>query len=260
MDQKALVVKSKNKFLKLLPKAASVVNFQNSLNSPKKDKRCENNVTRFKSNLGKGYSSGPLYSMIPPEARRNSKNSNSGAPEPTSPKISCMGTIKHNRKLVTKNSVISFPPESNGSKTGAKQEKKTRPPPIQKAMSFSEGKVKKQSAFRSIFGGGKQTGRNSDASADDSKPPLPDRAPTLTQMRMFASGRDTFVNFDWTAQIALVDSEKSKYFSDDDRGDSEEEEEDEVFSGCRRSKMEPKKEINLWKRRSMAQPKPLQLL
>ncbi|KAM7517312.1 hypothetical protein LguiA_006895 [Lonicera macranthoides] len=261
MDQQK-AVKSKNKLLKLLPKAASAVNFQNPLHSPKRDnKRCEN-VTKLKSHLGKNFS-GPIISIIPAEARRKSKNSSFEAQqEPTSPKISCMGQIK-SKKKITNNPKNPTPPEKA-------KKKKPPPPQIKKAMSFSGEKVKKTSAFPSIFGGAKPAGRKSDASGDHLKPPLPDRAPSLSQMRRFASGRDTFSNFDWTAQIAPVDSKYDyDYYcddSDEERGDSYDDDVIIPFSapmniGGGRSGigLEPRKEINLWKRRTMAQPKPLKL-
>ncbi|KAF9602558.1 hypothetical protein IFM89_029857 [Coptis chinensis] len=73
-------------------------------------------------------------------------------------------------------------------------------------------------------------------------------------MNQFTSGRDALDDFDW------------KYYSE--REDSDEE--DEVFiahstpiligSGdVGRVALEPRKDINLWKRRTMDPPKPLQL-
>ncbi|KAG8377994.1 hypothetical protein BUALT_Bualt08G0091800 [Buddleja alternifolia] len=129
---------------------------------------------------------------------------------------------------------------------------------------------KKPSGLKKIFG----SRRKSDASIIDhtAKPRLAELAPSLSQMRRFASSRDTFSNFDWTtAQIAPeVDQD---YYSDEDRGYSDGE--DDVIipfsapilgAGAGAGAgyggglgLEPRKEINLWKRRTMAQPKPLQL-
>ncbi|KAL2250023.1 uncharacterized protein At1g76070 [Sesamum indicum] len=243
--------KSKSKILRFLPKAAqAAVSFQNPQFSPGRDKRPDVNSHKLKTHLSKGFS-GPIVSMIPAEARGKSKNFETQ--EPTSPKVSCMGQIKHRNKISAKKHA-SLPKEFKPA-SFAKPEKirETRPAPELK---------KKPSGIKKIFGGG----RKSDASADHGRPPLPDRAPSLSQMRRFASSRDTFANFDWTtAQIAP--EEDRDYFSDEDRGYSDGE--DDVFipfsapipmgGAGRDSGLEPRKEINLWKRRTMAQPTPLQL-
>ncbi|XP_059636645.1 uncharacterized protein At1g76070 [Cornus florida] len=256
MDQKP--PNSKSKLLKFLPKAASVVRFQNPTNfsSPRSD-----NTHKLKTNCGRGFS-GPIISMIPMEARRKSKNSSFEAQEPTSPKISCMGQIKHKHKQRHSNNnnnvkktkkIVSLPKDF---KTVSSQ------PEVKKKLSSS-------STIRNIFGGVKSR-RKSDHSADHHKPPaVPDRAPGLSQMRRFASSRDTFANFDWTApQVAPVDSDHRNYYSsDEDRGESDGEEEEVVIpfsapilvGGGGRVALEPRKEINLWKRRTMAKPRPLQV-
>ncbi|PIN01528.1 hypothetical protein CDL12_25964 [Handroanthus impetiginosus] len=243
--------KSKNKILKFLPKAAhAAVSFQNPPFSPGRDKRPDIvNSQKLKTHMSKGFS-GPVVSMIPAEARRKSKNFETQ--EPTSPKVSCMGQIKHKHKICRKKQASlprDFKPNENS---------ETRP-----AGPGSKLK-KKPSGIQKIFG----AGRKSDASNAQGKPPLPDRVPSLSQMRRFASSRDTFANFDWTtAQIA---PEEDRYsYSDDDRGYSDGE--DEVIipfsapillAGAGAGTglpLEPRKEINLWKRRTMSQPKPLQL-
>ena len=83
--------KLKNKIFKILPKAAAAavsMTFQNPPFSPGRDHK-------FKHHGGKGFFSGP---MIPVEARRKSKDGCVETQEPTSPKISCMGQIKHKKK------------------------------------------------------------------------------------------------------------------------------------------------------------------
>ncbi|KAF8406666.1 hypothetical protein HHK36_008756 [Tetracentron sinense] len=220
--------------LRFLPRAASSVTFQNPPFTPGREKRTENS-NKLKANAGKWFS-GPI---IPAGAPRKSKNGSFDSQEPTSPKVSCMGQIKHKKKI--------------------HKSKRVSPPQESKPAS-SPRKVKKQSsALRSIFGGAKP-GRKSDASA--AKPPLPDRAPSLSQMKRFASGRDAFTNFEWTAQGVKV---RPDYYSDEERGDQSDEE-DEVlipFSAPMvvggRLAVEPRKEVNLWKRRTMAPPRPLQL-
>ncbi|KAA8528783.1 hypothetical protein F0562_036138 [Nyssa sinensis] len=201
--------KSKSGLLKFLPRAASAVTFQNPPFSPNRD-------NKMKTHVGKGFS-GPIISIIPAEARRKPKNSSFATQEPTSPKVSCMGQIKlkhkHKKKIKKTKQAVSLPKDF-----------KPAPSPV-------EAK-KKPSTIRNIFSSAKP-GRKSDASADhdhDHKPPLPDRsaAPSLNQMKRFASGRDKFASFDWTAQIAPVhDSDQRNYYSDEERGDSEGEKEEE---------------------------------
>ncbi|PWA77469.1 hypothetical protein CTI12_AA224880 [Artemisia annua] len=93
-------------------------------------------------------------------------------------------------------------------------------------------------------------------------------------MKRFSSGRDAFTNFEWTTQVAPMDSARGNYFTDDE-SDCERDDEIKIPSSApvmARNKgvcddfvrvggvnLQPKKEINLWKRRTMAQPKPLQL-
>ncbi|KAI3464767.1 hypothetical protein Pfo_021430 [Paulownia fortunei] len=248
--------KSKNKILRFLPKAAqAAVSFQNPPFSPGRDKRPDVNSHKLRTQLSKGFS-GPIVSMIPAEARGKSKNFETQ--EPTSPKVSCMGQIKHKNKI-NKKKHASLPKEF-------KPVSYSQPEKINKVRSSGPApELKKNpSGIKKIFG----AGRKSDASIDHGKPPLPDRAPSLSQMRRFASSRDTFVNFDWTtAQIAA--EEDHGFYSDEDRGYSDGE--DDVIipfsapilvAGAGASgglPLEPRKEINLWKRRTMAQPKPLQL-
>ncbi|PIA35494.1 hypothetical protein AQUCO_03500096v1 [Aquilegia coerulea] len=223
----------KNKILSFLPKTATV-SFQNHPFSPGREKRTEN-LNKFKA-CQKGFS-GPIISMIPVEARIKSNSGKTfDAQEPTSPKISCMGQIKHKKKskIVAPNPIT--PP--------IREEKKPK---------TSNKPKRSASSLRNIFGGGSKQGRKSDASAE--KPTGTDRAPSLSQMKRFSSGRDALVDFDW------------KYYSEREDSDDEEDEDDVIIphsapiligSGGLVG-LEPRKEINLWKRRTMDPPKPLQL-
>ena len=124
--------------------------------------------------------------------------------------------------------------------------------------------------------------RKSDADADHKTKAagLPDRAPSLSQMPRFASGRGhPFANFDWQAQQAKVaprhdDDNNENYHSDEDFENSGHEDHDHereyagiafsaplTLGGAPRGvvELQPRKEINLWKRRTMAPPSPLQL-
>ncbi|KAJ4839212.1 hypothetical protein Tsubulata_042280 [Turnera subulata] len=259
------------KLLKLLPKAVSAVNFNTTPFSPGKEKRSE---TRF--HAGKGFS-GPVIHMIPDEVRRKPKNESYDQDqdqEPTSPKVSCIGQIKHKKKMNKAAAAkrVSHPPPSSHNQ-----------PVVAEASTPREVKKKQASKLKRLFSlGVKQTRRPlDDACGDDDEDnkqqePLPDRAPCLSQMKRFASGRGhSLSGFDWTAQIAPVDSDHHRgYYSDEERGDrsyeeegaEEEKEEEEVIipfsapitlgSGVA---LQPKKEINIWKRRTMNPPRPLQL-
>ncbi|PSS17979.1 hypothetical protein CEY00_Acc08674 [Actinidia chinensis var. chinensis] len=197
--------KSKNKFLKFLPK----VTFHNHKPpfSPKSDAKPQ-----------KG-----LLFIIPAEARRKPKNSSFEAHEPTSPKVSCMGQIKHKHKKQThkEKKHVSLPKD-----------------------------------FKPTNKLSKQPGRKSDVG----RPTVPDRAPSLSQIRRFTTSRDSLAGFDWTAQIAPVEGDRGNYYSDEE-SDGEEKEVIIPFSApiLVGVALEPKKEINLWKRRTMAQPMPLRV-
>ncbi|KAJ6411957.1 hypothetical protein OIU84_005093 [Salix udensis] len=74
---------------------------------------------------------------------------------------------------------------------------------------------------------GSKAGRGSNVSGGE-KPKLPEKTPSLSQMKRFASGRDTLAGFDWTAhQIAPVEFDHSDYYSDEEKVDRFEEEEHE---------------------------------
>ncbi|XP_009770080.1 uncharacterized protein At1g76070 [Nicotiana tabacum] len=240
----------KNMILKLLPKAAAAaVIFQNPPFSPGREKR----LSHLHHNH-KGFS-GPI--LIPVEARSR-KSNNETTQEPTSPKVSCIGQIKQRKKKMIKT-----------------------PKPVEKNSVSSlveSNKKKSRSSFRNIFQRG---GRKSDAcnSAENNiSSDIQNRVPcNLSQMKKFASGRESSLsNFDWK-NVQITPEDHRKCYSDDDRSeycdeDEDEDEEEEViipFSapilvGSSRDKpnfpLEPKKEINLWKRRTMTKPNPLQLM
>lgn len=279
MEQPKASTKPKSKILKFLPRATSSVSFQNpQIYSPVKDKRSSEKA--HKSNLGKGFS-GPLVTMVPSDNRRKVKNNDSSFAlvyEPTSPRVSCMGQVKckHAQKLLAKKAskvsrTTSFNPVTTYNKQHVEkdidQEKVTK-------VGLEDVKSKKKSGFRSIFGGGSRS-KKCDATNDKSKPTLDiPKAPGLGTMKRFSSGRDAFTNFEWTTQVAPLDSARGNYFTD---GESDCERDDEIkipssapvmtrnkgvcddFVRVGGVNLQPKKEINLWKRRTMAQPKPLQL-
>lgn len=245
--------KPRSNILKFLPKAASAVTFQNPPFSPGKDKRPDIHINKLRAHTGKGFS-GPIISIIPDEARRKSKNEGFENQEPTSPKVSCMGQIikhkaNHQKKKMSHKKSASLPKDI---KPGA--------------VSSSPREVKKQaSKFRRLFIGVKPA-RKSDVYDDDHDQKQPHSAPALSQMKKFASSRNAFSNFDWMAhQISPLESDHRNYYSDEEKGNSDDDEEDHIIPFSAPITvggdvaLQPRKEINLWKRRTMDPPKPLQL-
>ncbi|XWS20903.1 hypothetical protein CRYUN_Cryun30bG0009400 [Craigia yunnanensis] len=151
-------------------------------------------------------------------------------------------------------------------KKNIKKAKRVLPPkglkPVSDQSSSSREVKKHASKLRRIFSMAKPA-RKSDASSNRTE--LPDRAPSLDQMKRFASRRDAFASFDWMGQISPVEADHRDYYSDEDRRDSDFEEEEAIISfsvpmtvggGVA---LQPRKEINLWKRRIMNPPRPLRL-
>ncbi|MED6206423.1 hypothetical protein PIB30_026637 [Stylosanthes scabra] len=249
----------RSKILKILPKAAAAVHvtFQNPPFSPGKDH--QSGSSRLKA-----PSSGPV--MIPEEARRKPKHGGMDTQEPTSPKVSCIGQIKSKKKRI-----INKHNNNDNNITTTKKEGSNK---FQR-MFFHTGKPKKSCAAPS------STSSCSLLDQENSN------GPPIGHMRRFASSRETFSSFDWKAQIEAEDINNKDCYSEDERpaatSDIEDEhDEEEVvipFSapiggrgGCSGAfggrgdheiaanlNVQPRKEINLWKRRTMAPPRPLQL-
>nr|AGV54595.1 syringolide-induced protein 14-1-1 [Phaseolus vulgaris] len=240
MEKENKQSKLKNKILKILPKAAAAVTFQNPPFSPGRDHK-------FKTHGGKGFFSGP---MIPDEARRKPRHGGVETQEPTSPKISCMGQIKHKKKHIQKGGA-----KSTSTSTRARESASSATP-----GDTTEEKKQGSKFQRLLFHAGKPKAaarKKSDAGED--------RAPPLGHMRRFASGRETFSNFEWKAQIApggkklLLGQWMIEWKA------MPKDEVDNSFlcplkaGRCTVAYVQPRKEINLWKRRTMAAPRPLQL-
>ncbi|KAK4374302.1 hypothetical protein RND71_004979 [Anisodus tanguticus] len=247
----------KKTIFKLLPKAAAAAAFilhnAHAPFSPSREKRLAAEH-QHKNHHHKGFA-GPIIPVIP--AHQSGRKS-----EPSSPKISCIGQIKHNKKKLNRISSSKTTSNSNN-----QQKNVTK---------------KSVSNFGNMFGGKSKliSGRKSDVAAENIICKLPDRAPCLSQMQRFASGREPLTNFDWRS-IQITTEDHHKYYTDDDRGHSDDEDEDEdeeeydedeeeelnvtfsapILEGRGRTNiyLEPRKEINLWKRRTMNQPIPLQL-
>lgn len=236
----------KKTIFKLLPKAAAAAAFilQNAHApfSPSREKRLAAEH-QHKNHHHKGFS-GTIIPVIP--VHQSGRKS-----EPGSPKISCIGQIKHNKKK-TLNRINSSKKGNNSQKYVTK---------------------KSVSKFGNIFGRKSKLISSSDVVAENIMCKFPHRAPCLSQMQRFASGREPLTNFDWRS-IQITPEDQCKYYTDDDRGYSDDEDDDEddekeaispfsapIILGRSRTTicLEPRKEINLWKRRTMVQPKPLQL-
>ncbi|XP_071700921.1 uncharacterized protein At1g76070 [Rutidosis leptorrhynchoides] len=278
MDQpKTSTTKSKNTIMKFLPKATSSVSFQNPpIYSPMKDKRSSDKT--HKSNLGIGFS-GPLVSMIPADTRRKIKNKSDYAIvyEPTSPRVSCMGqvkckyqkdkhlrgdnkppnVVKHSDKVLRITSNVEDDHEET-SKTDKKSKKKLGFKQMFSSITTPSGKKRHD------------VGNNKDII---NKAPLYlDKAPSLSMMKRFSSGRGKFSSVDWTKEIEAIDSDIRRNCLDEESDDERVIMPssapviirnslgfDDKFIRVAGINKEPKKEINLWKRRTMSQPKPLQI-
>lgn len=211
----------KGKILKFLPKAASAITFTNTLTSPRIST----------SSAGKGLTSPrPIVSIIPAEARRKPKNGSFEAKEPASPKVSCFGQV-NNKKKSKANNRVCLPPKQTLQISCAKEAKKPKP--------------KSPSMFK-FLKEQQKSGKN-DGLVD--KPVTPERIPSLGHMKQFSSARGVLSNLEWTAQCGF-----------------DEEEDEEVivpFSAPiavkERVAVQSKKQVNLWKRRAIGPPVPLQL-
>ncbi|KAJ1290642.1 hypothetical protein BS78_02G260400 [Paspalum vaginatum] len=211
--------------------------------------------------------SGPIVSIVPPEARgggsrrsNNKRSSGYRTPEPSSPKVSCIGQIKRSssrrQKKVNPSScgknggACPLPPRPSAAE-GSSSNKPRRPKP---------SLVQRMSFFRRSRSRFSRPSRASSKGSDGDGAAAPAPAPAgLGQMKRFASGRAAFQDFDWREQ---EDERRRRSL-----GSDEEEEDDEGFVahsaplvlGGGVVAAEPKKEVNLWRRRPMAPPTPLQL-
>ncbi|PKA55654.1 Uncharacterized protein AXF42_Ash006856 [Apostasia shenzhenica] len=118
----------------------------------------------------RGYS-GQIASIFPRESgfRKKSDVGGAGDNEPTSPKVTCIGQIKHKKKAAA----------------AAEQLKKKK-------------MMKKKTAFFEKKGVEKEKEKRP-------RPPAPTQAPALGRMRRFASGRETLAEFDWKAAAAAME-------------------------------------------------------
>lgn len=157
--------------------------------------------------------------LVPMEARKKGESRNFTEREPTSPKVSCMGQIKLKKS-------------NSSSKRFPNKEK------IHKSSSFT---------LKKMFNKKVRPRRRPESPEVPAQPPV-------GQLRKFTSGRDWLADFDWRK----VHDDSEVY---DDDGD-------EVIvphsapiliGGGGGVAPEPKKEVNLWKRRTLDPPMSLQV-
>ncbi|XP_066399859.1 uncharacterized protein At1g76070-like [Miscanthus floridulus] len=198
--------------------------------------------------------SGPIVSIVPPEARgggrRNKRSPGYVTPEPLSPKVSCIGQIKRSSSRRQKKvnpcgkngGACPLPPRPPLAEAKPCRPKRS----LVKRMSFRRSRSRSRSSSKdTLIGNGKAMA----AAAPAPAPPA-----GLGQMRRFTSGRAAFQDFDWREE-----ERRSR--------DSDEEDEDDGFVahsaplvlGGGVVASEPRKEVNLWRRRPMAPPTPLEL-
>lgn len=203
--------------------------------------------------------SGPIVSIVPPEARggggrRNKRSSGYVTPEPSSPKVSCIGQIKRSSSRRQKKvnpcgkngGACPLPPRPPAPAEGKPCRPHNKGSLIRRMSFFRRSRSRSRSSSKDgLTGNGKATA----AAAPAPAPPA-----GLGQMRRFTSGRAAFQDFDWREE-----ERRSR--------DSDEEDEDDGFVahsaplvlGGGVVASEPRKEVNLWRRRPMAPPAPLEL-
>ncbi|KAI0514234.1 hypothetical protein KFK09_010269 [Dendrobium nobile] len=176
--------------------------------------------------------SGPIASIIPTEARHKKRNDDAFDEEPTSPKVTCIGQIKHKKTAGTKERKKTKVP------SGLTRMFSQRVRPDHKeAMEVKEKKKKKKKEKRQ------------DLATDAA-------APALGQLKKFASRRESssLADFDWEKAAAAENS------------DYEEGKEDLmniyhsaplVLGGDVMAAEH--KEIGLWRRRSIAALMPIEV-
>ncbi|KAI3419851.1 uncharacterized protein J3R85_012956 [Psidium guajava] len=247
------------------------VTFQNPPFSPTRDtsKRSSSSglfdkIHAAKSHAKRGSFSGPMVPLIPNEARLGRRSKNGGSSldtprEPTSPKVSCMGQIKHKNRIKKKKREERVGADKPSSGSSCSEEKK-KPKSRIFGRIFSGARAERKSGSSGVPAENRGEGEAERVSDE--------RAPSLGRMRRFASSRNALAGFDWTAQVAPVDAAEQRncYSDDEDRDGEEGDDSDEAkipFSAPILAgggvELKAKKEVNLWKRRTMAPPQPLRV-
>lgn len=179
--------------------------------------------------------SGPIAPLVPEEARRRTNRGRffDIEQEPTSPIVGCMGQIKRKKAM--------HKLKSKGKKDKNNKKDKNDNPFTSSSLRFSKfikGKIKPTE---------KPVVLETDRTEQE-----PQFAPPIGQMKRFTSGRDAFLGFDWK------DSDEN-HDSDDDEKVNLPISHSGPITSSRPSGEEQKKEVNLWKRRTIVPPRPLHL-
>ncbi|KAJ4889547.1 hypothetical protein Rs2_29295 [Raphanus sativus] len=198
---------------------------------------------RTASTVNRGlFFSGPITPLLPTataRARRRTKNAVVFA-EPTSPKVSCIGQIKL-----------------------AKSSTKNRAPKDLKPASFNivkEAGKGNWSKLKRLFSTRRRESNYTAVSAVSEHRISAVEAvavPSLGKMKKFASSREALGAFDWTVEMKREESQSDHRgcYSTDDKETKIPCAVRTPLTLCSRQKSE----VNLWKRRTMDRPKPLQV-
>ncbi|KAG2303384.1 hypothetical protein Bca4012_062148 [Brassica carinata] len=240
------------KLSKMFPKALSIGHSAAPF-SPARDYRHHRTI----STASRGYFfSSPITPLPPTSARARRRTKSNGAiAEPTSPKVSCIGQIKLAKSKC---------PEKN---TRAPKNLETASSP---SLVKEEGRGG-WSKLKRLFSTGRNPSRKSSSTASAAVIEHPVvaveavAAPSLGNMKKFATCRESLGEFDWRVEMKRQEEESR---SDHRRGYSSDDKEEvipcsvimplpqrEGLSLCPRQKSE----VNLWERRTMDRPKPLKV-
>lgn len=219
--------------------------------------------------------SGPMVSIVPPEARgggrrRGSKQGGGSGyrtPEASSPKVSCIGQIKRSKSKTCKaRKAANVAPTAACGMDGGACPMPPRPPVHSRPKSslvkrmFSRRSRSRPSSSSSSHKSSGATDlfkvRPGSSAAVAAAPVSGPGMAGLGQMKRFTSGRGAFQDFDWR--------EAERRGSDVDVDDDYEDDRFVAFSaplvlGGGVVASEPRKEVNLWRRRPMSPPTPLEL-
>lgn len=228
----------KGKILMFIPRAASAaVTFKSPPISPRKPPV--------------GFSGRPTGgSVIPRDARRRLKNGSFDAREPASPIVSCVGQVKKKKKA-TAMTARAPPPKAVPDQP---KEAKKKDPHMMILRLFMGKKLQ----------GGK-THRDDDGvrgRGDNEK-----SVPSLGHLKQFSSSRGVLANFDWMAHCGTAVAPDNFLENGYEEGTIGEKEREEISSAIEAGSrvngegiaLQPRKEINLWKRRTAVCPPTLRL-
>ncbi|KAJ6802317.1 uncharacterized protein M6B38_194680 [Iris pallida] len=228
------------KILKFLPKAASfsIPNHNSSSNKSSKH-----------------MFSGPIVPMIPEHCRRKSSGMlEEEEEEPTSPKVSCIGQVNNNKKSSNsrrKKKMMKLKKEKEEELLVTRKEEEQRKKKAKEAP-------KRTSSIGGMFWRSKAAKPARRLDVHDSSDDEAVAAPGIGRMRSYASGRETLKDFDWRTIVQ----------NNDELVVEEEEKEAEeqmvphsapILVGGGAVALEPKKEMNIWRRRTITPPVPLQV-